>query len=105
RYWPRDEFVPAEFDDLLEIWDEYFRAYVNYLSQRYTPVIGLTGGLDSRAVIATTRRMGLDANYITWDKMPEPEFLRVPALADHVGGEHAWVRMGERPDYPGMDEI
>lgn len=105
RYWPRAQVPCATFDDLLEVWDEYFSAYVRYLSPRYTPVIGLTGGLDSRAVIATTLSKQLKAKYITWDKMPEEESRRIPHIARHAGGEHSWVRMAERPSSPAVDEI
>lgn len=105
RYWPRAQLPRTTFDDLLEVWDEYFSAYVHYLSPRYTPVIGLTGGLDSRAVIATTFNKQLHAKYITWDKMPEEESRRIPRLARHVGGEHSWVRMAERPNSASINEI
>lgn len=105
RYWPRAEFPQTTFDDLLKVWNDYFSAYVNFLTGRYTPVIGLTGGLDSRAVIATVLSMGLEAKYITWDKMPDAEARRIPHLASHTGGEHFWVKMGERPTFPGVDEI
>lgn len=105
RYWPRESTSPGTFDELVSTWDEYFRAYVDFLQHRYRPVIGLTGGLDSRAVIATVHSMGLQASYVTWDKMPEGEAARIPILADHLGGEHSWVRMGERPEGKETDEI
>jgi hypothetical protein len=105
RYWPREEARSTTFEELLAVWDEYFRSYVRFIAARYDPVIGLTGGLDSRAVIATMRSMGLDARYITWDKMSEEEAARIPRLAAHLGGRHAWVRMGERPQSDDVDEI
>lgn len=105
RYWPREKTKPTTFKDLLDVWHEYFEAYTRFLQPRYRPVIGLTGGLDSRAVIATVHSMGLDARYITWDKMPADESARIPRLAEHLGGEHSWVHMSERPDFANVDEI
>lgn len=105
RYWPRESFAETSFRDLLEVWDEYFNAYVEYLRARYVPVIGLTGGLDSRAVIATVHSKALRAEYLTWDKMPAEEAQRIPHLAEHLGGKHSWVRMDERPTGVEIDEI
>ncbi|HEX7350877.1 hypothetical protein [Brachybacterium sp.] len=105
RYWPRESVASSSFEDLLSVWDEYFRAYVEYIEPRYVPVIGLTGGLDSRAVIATVHSMSLRAQYLTWDKMPVEEAARIPVLAEHLGGGHSWVRMDERPTGDEIDEI
>lgn len=105
RYWPRASTPSGTFEDLVDVWDEYFRAYVDFFQQRYRPVIGLTGGLDSRAVIATVHSMSMEAKYVTWDKMPEDEAARIPVLAEHLGGHHSWVRMGERPEGTEVDEI
>lgn len=105
RYWPKEGVRPSTFEGFISVWDEYFRSYVRFVSARYKPVIGLTGGLDSRAVIATVRSMGLDPLYITWDKMPDEEKERIPRLATHLGGKHAWVRMDERPQSEEIDEI
>lgn len=105
RYWPREAVAPTTFDELLAVWDEYFRAYIHHIAARYVPVIGLTGGLDSRAVIATVHSKGLQARYITWDKMPAEEAARIPRLAEHLGGGHSWVRMDERPSGKEIDEI
>lgn len=105
RYWPRASIPTGTFNDLVNVWDEYFRAYVRFFQQRYRPVIGLTGGLDSRAVIATVHSMSLEAKYVTWDKMPEDEANRIPLLAKHLGGSHSWVRTGERPEGVEVDEI
>lgn len=105
RYWPRAATPSGTFEELVDVWDEYFRAYVAFVQQRYRPVIGLTGGLDSRAVIATVHSMSLRAKYVTWDKMPEGEAARIPMLAEHLGGHHSWVRMGERPVGSEIDEI
>lgn len=105
RYWPRSPTPAQSFDDVERIWDEYFHAYVEFLRPRYVPTIGLTGGLDSRAVIAAVRCMSLAAEYITWDKMPADEAARIPRLAEHLGSRHSWVRMDERPEGADVDEI
>lgn len=105
RYWPRASASAQSFEDLALVWDEYFRAYARFLQPRYRPVIGSTGGLDSRAVIAAVHSMSLEAKYVTWDKMPEEEAARIPALAEHLGAPHSWVRMDERPEGSEVDEI
>ncbi|MBP2409040.1 hypothetical protein [Brachybacterium fresconis] len=105
RYWPREAIRASSFEDLIEVWDEYFAAYAKFLSGRYNPVIGLTGGVDSRAIIATLHSLGVRAKYITWDKMPAEEAARIPVLADYLGGEHEWVHMSMRPSTPEANEI
>lgn len=97
RYWPREGIRRATFHEVLCVWDEYFSAYAKYVAPRYKPVIGLTGGLDSRAVISTLHAKGVESKYITWDKMPADEAARIPLLADYLGGNHSWIRMEQRP--------
>lgn len=98
RYWPRENVQRATFGDVLSAWDEYFSAYADFVAPRYKPIIGLTGGLDSRAVISTLHDKGVKAKYITWDKMPSAEAARIPLLAEYLGGDHSWIRMEQRPE-------
>ncbi len=92
RYWPARVAVPTDFEGLFGVWTEYFSNYVRFLEQRYTPVAGLTGGLDSRAVIATLRSLGLQTRYVTWD-MGVAEASRIPGLVRHLGSQHDWMRL------------
>lgn len=100
RYWPRSSTVKSDYAEILELWDEYFSAYAKFLSPRYRPVVGLTGGVDSRSIIATLRSKQLEMRYETWDKMPMDEANRIPGIVAHLGGEHRWIDMSRRSDDP-----
>ncbi|MFC7457055.1 asparagine synthase-related protein [Brachybacterium sp. GCM10030267] len=105
RYWPWREARATDFEQLLAVWDEYFASYVSFLNDRYTPVIGLTGGVDSRSVIATLRALGLDARFVTWDAMGADEAARIPKLVEHLAAPHRWIRMSERQNLADLEEI
>ncbi|MFC7375406.1 hypothetical protein ACFQRD_09055 [Brachybacterium sp. GCM10030268] len=105
RYWPRRPNESQDFNGLLAVWDEYFLSYKSFLDAHYYPVIGLTGGLDSRSVIATLASHGTDARYVTWDRMGEEEAARIPRLAAHLAGRHDWIRLSEKPNDPDLDSV
>lgn len=92
RYWPIRPVAAATLEELHAVWSEYFSRYAMFLKTRFTPVIGLTGGLDSRAVIAALRAFGVEARFVTWN-MGEDEAARIPGLAQHVGGRHDWLSL------------
>lgn len=101
RYWPRRPVASRTLADLRSVWTGYFSRYSNFLSGRYNPVIGLTGGLDSRTVIATLRSMDVEARFVTWD-MGEEEAARIPGLVHHLGARHDWLRLradAVQPEY------
>lgn len=91
RYWPRRDITAASYESILSLWDEYFGAYAEYMAPRYSPVLGLTGGVDSRSVIATLRHKQLEMRVETWDKMPDAEGCRIPEMVRHLGLDHRWV--------------
>lgn len=104
RFWPAAPIEPTTPSDLLAVWSEYFERYAAFLSARYEPVIGLTGGLDSRTVIATLRHFGLEARYVTWN-MGEEEAARIPGLAAHVGGTHQWLTLSKESVAPAYGNV
>lgn len=92
RYWPRQAVEPETFEGLLEVWTDYFRNYSRLLQATYEPVVGLTGGLDSRTVIATLRSFGVQPRYVTWD-MGSDEAARIPGLVSHLDARHDWIEL------------
>lgn len=104
RYWPWRRVRAANFSDLISEWQNYFEAYAAFLQGRYAPVIGLTGGVDSRAVIATLQSLNVGSRFVTWDRMGEEESARIPRLVEHLGGTHRWIRTSAKPGAPDLDE-
>lgn len=107
RYWPRESLVEESFEGLLRAWSEYFENYARFINASYEPVIGLTGGLDSRTVIATLRSFGVEPRYVTWN-MGSDEAARIPGLVNHLGARHDWIELSGRKvdtDYEYMRDL
>lgn len=98
RYWPTTEITPASAEDAFRVWDEYFEHYADYLRPRHRVVAGLTGGTDSRSIIATLRSKRVPMRYETWDAMKDDERARIPAMVKHLGGDHHWIDRKQRDD-------
>lgn len=105
RYWPHTPFASRTFEDVLTVWDEYFARYAQHVVNSHDPVIGLTGGLDSRTVIATLIAHGATPRFVTWDQMGEEEAARIPALAAHLPERHEWIKMSEEPRHADAEAI
>lgn len=105
RYWPFAAGVPGTRDRAFATWDEYFTRYAEFLAPRYTPVLGVTGGADSRSIIATLRSKGRDLRYETWDRVSCEERERVEAMVAHLGGGHRWVASGDGSASPCFEEV
>lgn len=91
RYWPRADIEETQFGDLLDAWHEYFANYVEFMRGRYAPLVGLTGGQDSRTVIATLNALGSKPQLVTWENLPPEEAARITPMVDHLGFRHRWV--------------
>lgn len=105
RYWPSSAVQPTTPSEAFSVWDEYFSNYAAFLAPRYRPVIGLTGGTDSRAVIATLRSKGIEPRCETWDRMPQAERDRISPMVSHLGVQHDWLDLARRPQTERFDDI
>lgn len=104
RYWPSAPLAPSTLPGLHDIWSEYFERYAAFLRTRYEPVIGLTGGLDSRTIIASLRRFGVRARYVTWN-MGEEEAARIPGLVAHLESPHQWLELSKDAVNPRFEAV
>lgn len=98
RYWPISATQETAPETAFAIWDEYFSHYARFLTPRYRPVLGLTGGTDSRSVIATLRSKGVDLRCESWDTMHEAEKERIGPMVEHLGVAHTWLDFTHRED-------
>lgn len=105
RYWPFTAGAPSTRARASAAWDEYFTRYAEFLAPRYTPVLGVTGGADSRSIIATLRSKGRDLRYETWDRVSPEERERIGAMVAHLGGDHRWVASGGGSASPQFEEV
>ncbi|WP_407352677.1 hypothetical protein [Luteimonas sp. R10] len=96
RYWPREGVGATELAAFFGMCDEYFSHLAGFLRERYRTVLGLTGGVDSRALIAGLRACGVDGRFLTWGggRLPSEERPAVERMIDHLKAPHAFVDVG-----------
>src|SRR5699024_9669497 len=92
RYWPRKPLEFKTFDAFLSVWSEYFINYSKFLKGRYKTILGLTPGVDTRALVATLRSNDVEMDFVTWSPMQEEERAKVPELIEYLAPiRHTWL--------------
>ncbi|APX33083.1 hypothetical protein BH708_10575 [Brachybacterium sp. P6-10-X1] len=105
RYWPIHPVKDSSREEAFAIWDEYFTNYARFLAPRYSPVLGLTGGTDSRSVIASLHSKGIELRCETWDSMPIQERERIDPMVAHLRVNHRWLDLSHRVDSTRFHEL
>lgn len=94
RYWPRREQrrAAATFDEFFAAIDAYFRGLAGFLAGRQV-IASITGGIDSRTLIAALRHYRVPLRTVTWKGYYfEPwELAPVEEIVAHLAGDHRWV--------------
>lgn len=67
RYWPRARLAASTLDAFIDHFLQYLAALIEFLrSTGRIPVIGITGGIDSRVLLAAFSAAGVDFRGVTW---------------------------------------
>src|SRR4029450_571262 len=92
--WPRHErrALPATFDEFFAAIDTYFRGLAAFLAGRQ-PIVSITGGIDSRTLIAALRHYGVPLRTVTWRRFNFElwELQPVEQIVAYLGGGHSWI--------------
>lgn len=100
RFWPRANINHRNLEELNKSFYEYFMNFVNFIYKKeYTPVFGLTAGVDTRSVMSPFSKLGKDFYTITWDRaidINERELIN--ELKDYLGRKHIWLNTKEIKD-------
>jgi hypothetical protein len=93
RYWPDRPIASSSFDDFFCEIDTLFRSSIRYLSQHYTPVFGISGGIDSRSVFAAWQKHGAAFRGVTWKRqyLKPSEISSVAAIVDYLNRPHETI--------------
>ncbi len=93
RYWPRRNLSSTSLDQFMAICDEYFTQTAAFLKGKYNVLLGLTGGVDTRGVIAGLVAKGLNPRLVTWTggRLPESEKPVVAEMVTHLGLPHVYM--------------
>ncbi|MDQ3572869.1 MAG: hypothetical protein M3383_08435 [Actinomycetota bacterium] len=66
RYWPRRSRRETGFEQFRTALDGHLAALASHLRDRHTPILGVTGGIDTRTIIAAFNRFELPFHGATW---------------------------------------
>lgn len=93
RFWPRAPAAMTREEDFFDVADEYFRNFAIFLQGRFVALLGLTGGVDGRALIAGLRHHGAACRLLTWDggRLPEAERPIVEKMIAYLGEQHSFM--------------
>jgi|GEM_PF-4272273 len=93
RFWPRRPVARTTMDEFLDACDLYFQRFADFLRNRYKPVLGVTGGVDTRAVIAGFMGKGLKVRLVTWTggRLPDAEVSVVAQMVSHLNQPHEYI--------------
>jgi hypothetical protein len=100
RYWPDRGVSPSTFDDFFQEIDALFMSTIDFLGDRYTPVFGITGGIDSRAVYSAWRKRGIAFRGFSWGRprLKSAEIPIVNAIVSYLGVPHEMIDFSGKHD-------
>lgn len=86
RFWPRKPIESCTLETLLKVSKEYLNNQINYfVSSGIRPIIGLTGGVDCRSIIAAWHSRKSRFKCLTWDRhLSDDELTVIKKISSHV---------------------
>jgi hypothetical protein len=102
RYWPRGPRAETSFEDFFSHLEGYLAAFAPHVRDHHTPVLGLTGGIDSRALIAGFRAHAPPIKFVTWtgNYIHDDELPVVEQLTAYLDADHRYVNVRDNLDDP-----
>jgi len=100
RFWPRRDLKKGTLEAYLQEVDTYFECYARHLTNMgLVPLLGLTGGVDTRGVIAGLAAKGLPIELVTWtgSRLPDSEVDIVKEMVNHLKKPHKYIEPGVHP--------
>ena len=96
RYWPRTPRRTGSEDGFYAEIREHFTSFRSFVENRYTPVFGVTGGIDSRAAFAAFHGRFRGT---TWTQhLAERERPAIREIVDYLSLDHKFISSrGQRP--------
>ena len=106
RYWPRESWSSTTVDQFDEEADRYLAAFIAFLRGHH-PVLGVTGGIDSKGLMAAFRHYGLPFDGVTWSYpyLRRGEKEVIDAVRPFVSGEYHWIKFDHSRDDDPIAEI
>ena len=92
RYWPRRLLAATRIEDLFEECDRYFEGLALALKRRHA-WLSITGGIDSRVLLAAMDHFGADFETVTWTRFNFDAWEAGPVaeISEALGRRHFTV--------------
>jgi len=89
RFWPRKPIEPCSLTAFLRITEEYFKNYIDYFAASgIKPVIGLTGGVDCRVLVAAWDNRKAHFKCLTWDRnLSDEEQVVIQQIRSYINAD------------------
>lgn len=90
RYWPHLPRAETTEEEVFEIFERALRALHDHVKRCYTPVVSITGGVDSRSIVTAFHEYASSFIGITWTDVHfnTDEYPVVRNIVDVVGCRH-----------------
>ncbi len=90
RYWPVAQRQPGNFDTFFQVFDEHIQGLTDALRGK-SVLVGITGGIDTRAVFGAFHRYGLPFTGVTWmgGYIEEKELTSVTEIVELMAIPHS----------------
>lgn len=99
RYWPTTDIRRITMEEFDQEVDRYFAAFVPFVASRYIPIHGITGGVDSRAVLSAFRHYGVPCQGVTWfaNNQSSAEKVVISEIVSRLHLKHHYCDLKEYP--------
>lgn len=86
RFWPRSDIKACDPEYFFSTTTEYFERYIDYFTTSgIKPIIGLTGGVDCRALIAAWNQRKSHFKCLTWNRgLSDDEQAIIADIRSHI---------------------
>ena len=110
RFWPRKDIKPTSLEELKKLTNEYFVNFSKFLNNaNHAIYFGLTGGVDTRIIIAASKALGLNFSTLTWDYHSLGYYERdlINGISDYLGKENLWLnfRTGKQAFLSSLSQV
>ncbi|MDU8912133.1 hypothetical protein [Aestuariicoccus sp. MJ-SS9] len=93
RFWPHKPCEETTREQLFDRFDAALNALRTFVVARYTPVISITGGVDTRSVLTAFHNTGTPFTGVTWRDLnyTRQEAEVVSTIAEKTGCAHLYI--------------
>lgn len=107
RYYFYNDIKETTIEELKYYVYQYFKKQSEFInSEKYLPLLSLTGGVDARLAIAAFMHFKVDFELLTWSQgVSEAEFSLINRLADYINKRHTLIDTNKKVNDKSIKDI